>query len=87
MNYTNIITIESNKRSGKPCIRGLRITVYDILEYLAGGMTVGEILEDFPELTQEDIKACLAFAADRERKLFVAPIITENKIGLAGVAA
>lgn len=87
MNYTNIITIESNKRSGKPCIRGLRITVYDILEYLAAGMTVGEILEDFPELTQEDIKACLAFAADRERKLFVAPIITENKIGLAGVAA
>ena len=87
MNYTNIITIESNKRSGKPCIRGLRITVYDILEYLAGGMTVGEILEDFPELTQEDIKACLAFAADRERKLFVAPIITENTIRLVGVPA
>ena len=63
MNYNNIITIESNKRSGKPCIRGLRITVYDILEYLAGGMTVAEILEDFPELTPEDIKACLAFAA------------------------
>jgi len=71
MNYTHIITIEPNKRSGKPCIRGLRITVYDILEYLASGMTETEILEDFPELTQTDIKACLAFAADRERKLFV----------------
>ena len=71
MNYTHIITIEPNKRSGKPCIRGLRITVYDILEYLASGMTEAEILIDFPELTQEDIKACLTFAADRERKLFI----------------
>ena len=73
MNCSTIITIEAGKRSGKPCIRGLRITVQDILEYLAGGMTEDEILHDFSELTQDDIKACLAFAADRERKLFVAP--------------
>lgn len=72
MDYSNIITIEPGKRSGKPCIRGMRITVYDILEYLAGGMTEDEILEDFSELTREDIKAVFAFAADRERKLFVA---------------
>jgi len=71
MDYTTIITIDPNKRGGKPCIRGLRITVYDILEYLASGMTESEILVDFPELKQEDIKACLAFAADRERKLFI----------------
>lgn len=70
MNYEQIITIEPDKRSGKPCIRGLRITVYDILEYLASGMSEDEVLTDFPELTREDIKACLAFAADRERKLF-----------------
>ena len=63
MDYQKIITIEPGKRSGKPCIRGMRITVYDILEYLAGGMTEEEILEDFSELTSEDIKACLAFAA------------------------
>jgi uncharacterized protein (DUF433 family) len=73
MDYSKIITIEPGKRSGKPCIRGLRITVQDVLEYLAGGMTEDEILRDFSELTREDIKACLAFAADRERKLFVAP--------------
>ena len=73
MDYTKIITIEPGKRSGKPCIRGLRITVQDILEYLAGGRTENEILQDFSELTRDDIKACLAFAADRERKLFVAP--------------
>ncbi len=72
MNYHDIITIDSGKRSGKPCIRGMRITVYDILEYLAGGMSEVEILEDFSELTLEDIRACLAFAADREKKLFVA---------------
>lgn len=72
MNYQDIITIEPDKRSGKPCIRGMRITVYDILEYLAGGMTEDEILADFSELTREDIKACLAFAADREKTLFVA---------------
>lgn len=64
MNYRDIITIEPDKRSGKPCIRGMRITVYDILEYLAGGMTEEEILEDFSELTREDIKACLAFTAN-----------------------
>ena len=63
MDYKKIITIEAGKRSGKPCIRGMRITVYDILEYLAGGMTEAEILEDFSELTSEDIKACLTFAA------------------------
>jgi uncharacterized protein (DUF433 family) len=74
MNYSDIITIEPGKRSGKPCIRGLRITVYDILEYLAGGMTEAEILEDFSELTSEDIRACLTFAADREKKLFLAPL-------------
>lgn len=74
MSYQDIITIESGKRSGKPCIRGMRITVYDILEYLAGGMTEAEILEDFSELTPEDIKACLAFAADREKKLFMASV-------------
>lgn len=73
MDYSQIITIEPGKRSGKPCIRGMRITVQDVLEYLAGGMTEDEILRDFSELTRDDIKACLAFAADRERKLFVAP--------------
>jgi uncharacterized protein (DUF433 family) len=74
MDYRHIIKIEPDKRSGKPCIRGMRITVYDILEYLASGMTQEEILEDFSELTSEDIKACLAFAADREKKLFVASL-------------
>jgi uncharacterized protein (DUF433 family) len=73
VDYSKIITIEPGKRSGKPCIRGLRITVQDVLEYLAGGMSEDEILQDFSEITREDIKACLAFAADRERKLFVAP--------------
>ncbi len=72
MNYRNIITIEPGKRSGKPCIRGMRITVSDVLEYLASGMTEAEILRDFPELTPDDIRACLAFAADREKKLAVA---------------
>ena len=71
MDYDGIITIEADKRSGKPCIRGMRITVQDVLEYLAGGMSEDEILADFEELTREDIRACLAFAADRERKLFV----------------
>jgi len=69
VNYSEVITIEPGKRSGKPCIRGMRITVSDVLEYLASGMTEAEILSDFPELTQNDIRACLAFAADRERKL------------------
>jgi uncharacterized protein (DUF433 family) len=73
MDYRNYITIEPDKRSGKPCIRGLRITVQDVLEYLASGMTEEEILDDFPDLTHEDIKACLAFAADRERKLITVP--------------
>jgi uncharacterized protein (DUF433 family) len=69
MSYKDIITIEPGKRGGKPCIRGLRITVYDVLEYLASGMTESEILRDFPDLTSADIRACLEFAADRERKL------------------
>jgi uncharacterized protein (DUF433 family) len=69
MDYRDRITIEPGKRSGKPCIRGLRITVFDVLDYLASGMTEAQILQDFPELTVEDIRACLAFAADRERKL------------------
>jgi uncharacterized protein (DUF433 family) len=71
MNYHDIITIEPGKRGGKPCIRGMRMTVYDVLEYLASGMTVEEILDDFPYLTHEDILACLAFAADREKNLLV----------------
>ena len=69
MDYSKIITIEPGKRSGKPIIRGLRITVQDVLEYMASGMTEAEILADFPELTSQDIRACLAFAADRERRL------------------
>lgn len=73
MDYRKIITIEPDKRSGKPCIRGTRMTVTDVLEYLAGGMTHEELLADFPDLTEEDIRACLAFAADRERKLASIP--------------
>ena len=73
MDYSKIITIEPDKRSGKPCIRGLRMTVTDVLEYLAGGMTPEEIVGEFPDLTLEDIRACLAFAADRERKLATLP--------------
>jgi uncharacterized protein (DUF433 family) len=73
MDYEKHITIEPGKRGGKPCIRGLRITVYDVLDYLASGMTEAEILQDFPDLTREDIRACLAFAADRERKLITIP--------------
>ena len=68
VDYSKIITVEPGKRSGKPCIRGLRMTVYDVLDYLASGMTHEQILRDFPYLTQEDIQACLAFAADRERR-------------------
>jgi uncharacterized protein (DUF433 family) len=74
MDYHKIITIEPDKRSGKPCIRGTRMTVTDVLEYLAGGMTHEELLRDFPDLTEEDIRACLAFAADRERKLATLPV-------------
>jgi uncharacterized protein (DUF433 family) len=73
MDYRSIITIEPGKREGKPCIRGLRITVYDVLEYLAAGMTPEQIVADLPDLTIEDIRACLAFAADRERKLVKVP--------------
>lgn len=69
MDYRERITIEPGKRSGKPCIRGLRITVYDVLDYLAGGMSEDEILADFPGLERDDIRAALAFAADRERRL------------------
>jgi len=73
MDYSKIITIEPDKRSGKPTIRGTRMTVTDVLEYLAGGMTPEEIVDEFPDLTLEDIRACLAFAADRERKLATLP--------------
>ncbi len=73
MDYRDYITIEPDKRGGKPCIRGLRITVYDVLDYMASGMTEAEILEDFPDITSDDLKACLAFAADRERKLVTIP--------------
>ena len=71
MNYRDIITIESDKRGGRPCIRGMRITVYDVLEYLATGMTTAQILSDFPELTETDIRACLAYAADQEKSQMV----------------
>ena len=73
MDYRGFITIEPGKRGGKPCIRGLRITVYDVLDYLASGMSEEQILTDFPDLTRDDIRACLAFAADRERKLASVP--------------
>ena len=73
MAYSQLITIEPGTRSGQPCIRGMRITVEDVLEYLAGGMTPDDVLADFPDLTAEDIRACLAFAADRERRLRVVP--------------
>ena len=69
MDYRRMITIEPGKRVGKPFIRGLRITVYDVLDYLASGMSEVEILRDFPDLTADDLRVCLAFAADRERKL------------------
>jgi uncharacterized protein (DUF433 family) len=70
--YQDIITTEPGKRSGKPCIRGLRITVYDVLSYLAAGMSIEEILDDFSDLTRNDILACLAFAAERERRTLIA---------------
>lgn len=73
MDYRGRITVEPGKRSGKPCIRGLRITVYDILDYLAGGMSEDEILADFPDLERDDIRAVLSFAADRERRLVSDP--------------
>ena len=72
MDYRQIITFEPGKRGGKPCIRGMRITVADVLGYLAAGMSEDEVLHDFPYLTRDDIRACLAFAADRERRIAVA---------------
>jgi uncharacterized protein (DUF433 family) len=75
VDYRDVITIEPGKRGGKPTIRGMRITVQDALEYLAGGMSEEEIISDFPELASEDIRACLAFAADRERKLMAVPAL------------
>jgi uncharacterized protein (DUF433 family) len=69
MNWRERITIDPNRRSGKPCIRGTRITVQDVLEYLAGGMTVQQVLNDFPDLTSDDIQACFAFAAEREQRI------------------
>ena len=72
MDYSKIITIEPGRRGGKPCIRDTRTSVSDILEYLAGGMSEDEILRDFDWLTREDIRACLAFAADRERRVLFA---------------
>ncbi len=71
IDYKNIITLEPGKRSGKPCIRGLRITVQDVLSYLASGMTAEEIVDDFPELSRQDILACLAYAADFEKRIMV----------------
>jgi uncharacterized protein (DUF433 family) len=73
VDYRDFITIQPGKRSGQPCIRGLRITVRDVLEYLAGGMTTEQIVADFPDLTPDDIRACRAFAADPERRLWVVP--------------
>ena len=73
MDCRKVITIESGKMGGKPCIRGMRMTVYDVLDYLASDMTEDEILHDFPDLTREDLRACLAFAADRERRLASIP--------------
>ena len=72
IDYRKIITIDPGKRFGKPCVRNMRITVYDVLGWLASGMSRNEILKDFPELTQDDIFACLAYAADKERKIRIA---------------
>jgi uncharacterized protein (DUF433 family) len=72
MNYQNIITIEAGKRGGRPCVRKMRIAVADVLGWLAAGMSHPEILADYPELTEDDIRACLAFAADRERRVLTA---------------
>jgi uncharacterized protein (DUF433 family) len=72
MNYQGIITIEEGKRGGRPCIRGMRITVSDVLGWLAAGMSHEQIFADYPELTEDDIRACLAYAADRERRLTTA---------------
>jgi len=72
MIYQDIITIEPGKRGGRPCVRGMRIAVADVLGWLAAGMSHDEIRADFPELTEDDIRACLAYAADRERRLLTA---------------
>lgn len=72
VDYRSILTMDPGKRSGRPCIRHMRITVYDVLSYLASGMTPEQILEDFPCLTEEDIRACLSYAADRERHTLLA---------------
>ena len=71
MNYQDIITLEPGKRSGQPCVRGLRITVADVLGWLADGLSTADIIDDFPELRETDILACLAYAADRERHIRV----------------
>ena len=73
MDYRSRITIDPAKRAGKPCIRDLRMTVYEVLEYLASGMTEDQILADFPDLERDDVRACLAYAADRERKFSSIP--------------
>lgn len=73
MDYREYITIDPEKRGGKPCIRGLRITVYEVLDYLSSDMTEDEILADFPDLTRQDLKACIAYAADVERRLATIP--------------
>ena len=72
MDYRTIITIEPGKRGGRPCVRGMRITVADVLGWLAAGMSHAEIFDDYPEITEDDIRACLAYAADRERRLVTA---------------
>ena len=72
MDYQDIISVEPGRRSGKPCVRGMRITVYDVLSYLAAGMSHPQILADFPELTEEDILACLGYAAAREQQTLLA---------------
>jgi uncharacterized protein (DUF433 family) len=72
MSYEGIITLEPGKRGGQPCIRGMRMTVYDVLSYLAAGMTEEDLLKDFPYLTREDILACLSYAAEREHQMLVA---------------
>jgi uncharacterized protein (DUF433 family) len=69
--YKDIVTFEPGKRGGQPCLRGMRMTVYDVLSYLAAGMTHEQVLADFPYLTEEDIRACLSYAADRERQTLV----------------
>ena len=72
MNYKDVITIEPGKRGGRPCVRGMRVAVSDVLGWLAAGMSHEQILSDYPELTEADIRACLAYAADRERRLMIA---------------